>query len=287
MSDVQLFAVTASGPQSVAAPSEARTVHELFDEMPEGLYTALCTFDHNKFFRLEDHLDRLERSIALLGWDYKLDKLSLRRALHELCTQYPQDNARIRIDVLAQPADRLPFNSRLLVALAPFEPIPEHFYRDGVRAEIARGLIRPQPQAKMTEFVQQRRQYLERDPSVHEYLLLDGQGRLLEGTTSNFFAVRDGILWTAGCDVLEGVARKIILQIADELGIPVRLEPVREAEITSLQEAALSSASRGIVPIVEIAGRSVGDGRPGPMTLSLLSAYRELLAREIRLAAVM
>lgn len=287
MSDVQLFAVTSAGPQSVAAPLDATTVHELFDELPEGLYTALCTFDHNKFFRLEDHLDRLERSIALLGWDYELDKLSLRRALHEVCIQYPRDNARIRIDVLAQPAEQLTVDSRLFVALAPFEPIPEHFYQDGVRAEIARELTRPQPQAKMTEFVRQRRQYLERDPSVHEYLLLDGQGRLLEGTTSNFFAVRAGVLWTAGRDVLEGVARKIILQIADELGIPVRLEPVGEAEIPTLQEAALSSASRSIVPIVEIAGRTVGEGRPGPVTLSLLSAYREMLAREIRPAIVM
>lgn len=287
MSDVQLFAVTDSGPQSLPVPAEATTVHELFDELPDGIYTALCTFDHNKFFHLEDHLDRLEHSMSLLGWDFQLDRLMLRRALHEVCTAYPRANARIRIDVLAEPAGRLESDSRLLVALAPFDPIPERFYHEGVSVEIARDLMRPQPEAKKTEFVSQRRRYLESGLAVHEYLLLDPRGRILEGTTSNFYAVRDGVLWTAGHGVLEGIARKIILQIARDLRIPLHLEPVGETEISALQEAAMSSASRGIVPIVQIAGRSVGDGRPGTITLRILAAYRELLAQEIRPAIVM
>jgi branched-chain amino acid aminotransferase len=282
MSDVQFFAVTGTGPQSLPLPVEAKTVHEPFDELPDGIYTALCTFDHNKFFHLEDHLDRLERSIALLGWDLQLDRLMLRRALHEVCTAYHWANARIRVDVLAEPADQLASDSRVLIALSPFEAIPERLYREGVRVEIARELTRAQPQTKKAEFVSQRRRYLESDPSVHEYLLVDAKGRLLEGTTSNFYAVREGVLWTAGRGVLEGIARKTILQISGELGIPVHLEPVGEAEIATLEEAALSSASRGIVPIVEIAGQVVGDGRPGPVISRILAAYRELLAREIQ-----
>jgi branched-chain amino acid aminotransferase len=282
MSDVQFFAVTRTGPQPIPLPFEATTVHEPFDDLPDGIYTALCTFHHNKFFHLEDHLNRLDRSIALLGWDYQLDRLLLRRALHEVCTAYHRANARIRVDVLAEPADQLASDSQVLIALSPFEAIPEHLYREGVRAEIARELTRAQPQTKKAEFVLQRRRYLESDPSVHEYLLLDAKGRLLEGTTSNFYALREGVLWTAGRGVLEGIARKTILQISGELGIPVHLEPVGEAEIATLQEAALSSASRGIVPIVEIAGQAVGDGRPGPVFSRILAAYRELLAREIR-----
>lgn len=287
MADVQLFAATKGGPRSLPVPAGATTVHELFDELPDGVYTALCTFDHNKFFRLEDHLDRLERSMSLLGWNYQLDRLMLRSVLHKVCTAYPRDNARIRIDVLSEPAGLLSSDSRLLVALAPFEPIPERFYEEGVRVAIARDLMRLQPEAKKTEFVSQRRRYLEKDQSVHEYLLLDAQGRILEGTTSNFYAVCDGALWTAGRGVLEGIARKTILKLANDLGIRLRLEPVAETRIFELQEAALSSASRGIVPIMEIAGRSVGDGRPGPITLRILAAYRDLLAQEIRPAVVM
>jgi branched-chain amino acid aminotransferase len=287
MAGVQFFAATESGPRTLPVPSGATTVHELFDDLPDGVYTALCTFDHNKFFHLEDHLDRLERSMNLLGWNYRLDRSMLRSVLHEVCTAYPRDNARIRIDVLSEPAGLLANDSRLLVALAPFEPIPERIYEEGVRVAIARDLTRLQPEAKKTEFVSQRRRYLERDQSVHEYLLLDAQGRILEGTTSNFYAVRDGALWTAGRGVLEGIARKTILKLARDLGIPFHLKPVAETKISALQEAALSSASRGIVPIVEIAGQTVGDGRPGPVTLRILVAYRDLLAKEIRPAIVM
>jgi branched-subunit amino acid aminotransferase/4-amino-4-deoxychorismate lyase len=72
------------------------------------------------------------------------------------------------------------------------------------------------------------------------------------------------------------------LQQAEALGIPVRLDPVHINDIGRLDEAALSSASRALVPIVKIDGQIIGNGRPGPLTNKILEAYRTFLAREIR-----
>ena len=172
----------------------------------------------------------------------------------------------------------------LLITLEPFVPLPEAFYRDGVRVGLTSQLRRSKPLVKDASFVAQRRPYLLQDKQAYEQLLLDDCGYILEGITSNFFAVRDGELRTAGQGVLEGTARNIVLERAHDLGIPVRLAPVHVDELSQIEEAAMSSASRAIVPIVNIAGHEAGSGQPGPVVERILTAYRRYVAQEIRYA---
>jgi branched-subunit amino acid aminotransferase/4-amino-4-deoxychorismate lyase len=284
MAELQLFAVTAHGPLALRPPAGASEVHDLLDGLPLGVYTALRTFEHHKFLRLEEHLGRLKRSMALLGWEMALDERALRRALDQVARAYPLADARVRIDVLARPALALGTDSRLLIALAPFTPVPAEAYRDGVRVGIARELSRPDPQIKQASFVRSRRPYQQANPALYEWLIVDAHGRLLEGMSSNFYAVIDRVLWTAGQGVLEGVARTMVLEVAKAAGIAVRLEPPLIGDLERFAEAALSSASRAIVPIVEIERHTVGAGRPGPVIDRLLEGYRRLLAQELRTA---
>ncbi|MEZ4646811.1 MAG: aminotransferase class IV [Chloroflexota bacterium] len=95
------------------------------------------------------------------------------------------------------------------------------------------------------------------------------------------------MLYTAGEGVLEGITRKIILQLAAGLGIAscgCKALPVDE--IDTLDEAALSGSSRAFLPVVRIGEQVVGNGRPGPISRQLLAAYYAFLAREIRPAVV-
>ena len=244
--------------------------------LPRHLYNASLAL------HLEDHLERLEQSMALSGWDYRLNRSRLREALHQVTTNYPLPNARVRIDVLARSVPNLGIRSRELIALSPFEPMPESFYRQGVRVDLVKQLNRQQPLVKKADFVLKRRKFLAESPQAYERLMVDGRGNILEGTTSNFFAVCDGCLWTAGQEVLEGIARKIVLYMAAELQLPVRLEPVSVEELPRLDEAALSSSSRAIIPIAQIGVQIIGSGRPGPITSQLLAAYDSYVKRAIR-----
>jgi branched-chain amino acid aminotransferase len=284
MSLNQLFAVTPNGPQPLTPPEGASGVHEIFDALPLGVYSALRTFEHNKFLDLAAHLDRTEQSMALLGWDYKLDRDSFRRALHEVCTAYPGPEARVRFDVLAAPATSLGTDSRVLIALSPFTPPPDAYYRDGVRVSLAPALKRERPLIKTASFVLKRRPYPLGQAESYEHLMLDAAGHILEGSSSNFYAVYDNALWTAGEGVLAGITRIIILQLAAEMGLPVRLEPIHQEQLTAVSEAFLSSSSRGILPIVGVSGQPVGDGRPGPLTRQLLTAYNDYVRGAIRTA---
>ena len=144
--------------------------------------------------------------------------------------------------------------------------------------------MRSQPAVKRAEFAVRRRGYLERDPSQFECLLTDAADQILEGTTSNFFGVKDGVLATAGEGVLEGIARKIVLNLATSACIPICFAPIKISDLGQYAETALSSASRGLVPIIQIGTLTIGDGQPGPVTLKLVELYFDYVRREIRTA---
>jgi branched-chain amino acid aminotransferase len=281
MGDVQLFAVEEEGARALTLAALPAGIHDLPETLPFGVYTAMRTFAHNQFLELRAHLDRLEQSMVLLDWAYRLDRARLRQALHTVCTAYPGDDTRVRIDVLAQPATAQGSSSRELITLAPFTPMPARLYEEGVRVALAPALHRANPLVKHAEFVLARRDYPLGQPDAYEYLLLEDE-QMLEGSSSNFYGVRDGTLWTAGDGVLAGIARRIVLRLASELAIPVRLEPIALRAVPQLDEAFLTSASRGVLPVVAIEEQPVGTGAPGAVTRRLMAAYEKYVAGAIQ-----
>jgi len=282
---VRLYALVGDVPHDLPIPSGAANLHELLDDVDLGVYSALRTFHHDRFLWLGAHFDRTDRSMELLGWDYRLDRTALARGLHRIVTLYPLLDSRVRFDVLARPAGRLGTTSRLLVAVSPFTPVPERYLKEGVRVEVARDLTRDQPLVKTAEFVLRRRPYPLERPEAYEHLLVDRDDRILECSSSNFHGVLKGELLSAAGGALEGITQKILLQLAGRLGVPVRRAHVRLDEVHTLDEAFLTSSTRGLVPIVDIAGTSIGSGMPGPLTSRLSRAYNELAEREATPAA--
>jgi len=278
----QLYALTTAGPQPLPVPPTAADFTDLYDELALGVYSVVRTFHHNRFLHLDHHLARTVKSMALLGWDYQLDEQRLRRAIHDLCTAYPAPEMRIRIDILAAPATARGSDSRELLALMPFTPPSPTLYAEGVTVGFATGLHRANPLAKTADFAKARKEA--EDAHFYEHLLTDDQGAILEATSANFYGVREGILYTAGEGVLEGVTRRIVLDLVTKLGIPLQLQAVRVDEIPRLDEALISSSSRGILPVVQIGDQIIGDGTPGPSTKQLIAAYNEYVEAHLQTA---
>ncbi len=277
----RLFALTAEGANSIAIEESVSSIHHMLDKLPVGVYTAFRSFQHNKFLLLERHLSRLEESLAKLGWAYKIDQEVLRKTLHMVCTNYTYADSRIRIDVLTRPTPALDVESRLFIAQGPHVSLSEAVYKEGVHVGIARHLKRPDPQVKSADFVMKRRSFLEKRISLFEALLIDEQGYIMEGASSNFYAIKDAILLTADRGVLEGTARTILIEVAKEMKIPIRYAAVHMDEIKRLNECGISSSSRDIVPVVRIDDQVIGNGLPGPVTRKLLGAYRTYVEKAI------
>ena len=284
MNQLHLFAVTESGPIPLPVPDAAERFEDLYQGMELGVYSSFRTFEHNKFLDLKHHLQRTERSMERLGWSYSLDQKRLRRSLHEVCTAYLVGEMRVRVDILAQPIAVAGHESRELIGLMPFIPTPAIIYETGVRVATTRGLMRAQPLVKSAGFVEDRQKHIDPRANIYEQLLVNNNDELLEGFSSNFYGVLDGVFYTAKEGILEGITRRIILELITELGIPARFEPIRTTQIGYLEEAAISSSSRGLVPVVGIDDIVVGNGSPGALCQRVFEAYQHFVASSIRRA---
>ncbi len=236
-------------------------------EPADGVYTITNTFERSKVLRLDAHFDRLEDSARRERIPLTLDRLRLRAALRHLIDTANYGDVRFRVTVpRAQP-------DHLILSCEPFHPLPHSVYDHGVRVVLIHGAARPNPAAKTTDWMVDR-QAIERELPADAFtgILVNRQGELLEGLSSNFYAVLDGELRTAGVGVLPGIAQQIVLEIAPAV-LPVRREAPRELDLPRMAEAFITSASRGIVPVVRIDDTALGGGAPGPFTGALRERY--------------
>ena len=284
MSRLQLFAVTDSGPLPLPVPDTAERFEDLYHDLEGvelGVYSSFRTFEQNKFLCLGEHLRRTERSSQKLNC-YSFDQKRLRNALHIVCTASATAEMRVRIDILARPISVAGHRTRELIALMPFTPPPDTLYEKGVWVATVAGLTRENPLIKSADFVEERQKYLDSREKIYEQLLVNNRGEILEGFSSNFYGVIDGKFYTAAEGVLEGITRRIIIDLFAKLEIPVIFRPVRVVEIERLQEAAISSSSRGLMPVVGIDDIVIGDGKPGPLCQRILDSYRHFVASNIQ-----
>lgn len=287
---VVLYGLDESGLQGVVVPAgythpphKPSSVHALYPGHPLGVYASVCTFNHTYFLYLPAHLDRIEQSMALESIQFTFPHAAVAQALHQVCSTYPLPNSRVRIDVLPTAISLGDVTAQIFIALSPFHSNPPDHYTKGVTVEPAIGLVRHNPLAKTADFAVTRQAFLAKKTDLpYEFALLDGQNRILEGFSTNMYGIRDGVLWTAGAGVLAGITRRIILQLAGGLGIPIRLAAIPLAELGTFQEAFLSSSSRGVMPIRQI-GEVVMEV-PGRVTTQLMQAYDSFLQQTLKQA---
>jgi branched-chain amino acid aminotransferase len=249
----------------------APTLDAVSLRLPNGAYTTLRTYDTDRIICLSAHLQRLVESSRLLQRPYPIDPAAIRSALRDVIARERQPALRVR---LTAPLDA----DQIFISVEPFEVYPAEFYQRGVRCATTR-LSRHAPRAKSTDFIAlSRASKAAFDPGLHELLMLDPQGHILEGTSSNFYAVLAGVLRTAGEGVLEGVTRHIVLQKAAAI-IPIDYHPVRVSDLAQVAEAFITSSSREVMPVIQIDAQIIGSGQPGPIAQALLATYRDELTR--------
>jgi branched-chain amino acid aminotransferase len=248
-----------------ALPESAQT--------PDGAYTTFRSSGGSRILRPEQHLFRLRESAGLQGLPADLDPTRFERGVGRALAAVGLAESRLRV-TFAPP--------RLLVAVWPYEQLPAALYEQGAACVSVRAR-RGNPHAKDTRFLAEAAAaYAGLPPGVHEGLMFDAtDGALLEGLSSNAFAVLDGQLRTENERVLRGVTRGIVLELAAGL-LPVRLEPVRGEQLARLEEAFLTSVTRGILAVTSVDGRPVGEGRPGPVARALRERLEVLVEREAR-----
>ncbi len=242
-------------------------------------------------FRLDAHIDRLYRSARYLGFEVPMPKPAMVAAVLETARRNNLRDGYLRPIVSrgvgpigVRHTERLGPGNVVIVAQHERVEDRAEVFAAGERAHVV-SLRRIPPdcmdsRAKTCNYINNILAFLEaRTAGASTAIMLDLQGYVAEGYGSNVFAVRGGVVETPPTgNILEGITRGVVLELCAELGLAARQRPMTTYDLVVADEVFESATMAELVPIVEIDGRRIGDGRPGPVLGKLHRALRERMA---------
>ncbi|MEJ2134095.1 MAG: aminotransferase class IV [Desulfofustis sp.] len=228
-------------------------------------------------FHLEAHLKRLRNSAALIGLacPWSLEELSdiVGQTLSK--NDYHESNIRLLITGGDSEDSISPGrNPRLLVMVRPVTSYPEIWYEEGTKIITAR-LNRYIPGAKSTDYI--RAIVTLKDAQAAgaiESVYVNKDDQVLEGTTSNLFAVCDNKVVTPSEDILAGITRDVLLDIMKP-HFRLELRPVFREELLKADEVFMASSTKEVVPVVQVDDQAIGDRRVGPVARKVMEMFRD------------
>jgi branched-chain amino acid aminotransferase len=232
---------------------------------------------------MDAHLERLKNSACQIGLHLSWSRAQMADIVARTLARNAFAEANIRIVVTGGPSADFTTpenNPRLLVLISPLPELPAQWYRDGVKV-ITRVAERPLTGAKSINYIPAT-MALEaaRRQGAIEALWVTRDGRVQEGTTSNLFIFNGQTLVTPGQEILPGITRRVILELAAPL-FPVEIRDIQTEELFRASEVFITGTNKGLVPVVRIDAQIIGTGRPGENTRRLMAALRERTARHL------
>lgn len=110
-----------------------------------------------------------------------------------------------------------------------------------------------------------------------EVLLLNSKGEVAEASGDNIFIWKRNVLHTPPADagILEGITRRVVLELAEELGLKTKEAPMTRHDIYTADECFLTGSAAELIPVVKLDGRTIGNGKPGQIMKKLLNRFRQ------------
>jgi branched-chain amino acid aminotransferase len=277
----------------VRLPEEAKV--SIFDRgflYGDSVYETIGTA-YGRLFAARDHLDRLERSAHRIGLAVP-PRAEIERAMAETIAAAGNPESRVRV-ILTRGVGKLDLDpatagdTRLVVIVFPLGAPTQDMLEKGVSVAIV-SVARNSPQAidpavKSGNYLNNVLALGEarRRSGAYEAILCGGDGSIAEGSTSNVFVIVGGEVRTPPPEVgiLDGITRAKVIALCKENGIPIVERRISPDELRGAEEAFLTSATRGVLPITRIDEQPVGSGVPGPVTRRLISLYDQLARRGV------
>jgi branched-chain amino acid aminotransferase len=282
--------------------SEREAVVPVYDHgflYGEGVYETLRTYNRQPFL-FDRHMRRLRASAGAIALPFTFTDDTMLGRVHDTMAAGDLDGeSYIRILVtrgvgeLTYDPAACPTPTIVIIVKRHVDPPAEVFER-GVRVALV-SVMRNHPGSvnpaiKSNNLLNNALAMQEGfRRGAYESLMRNYRGEIAECSQSNFFIVAKGEVLTPPVDagILRGVTRDFILEIAAGAGTPAREAVLRPEDAFAADEAFLTSTTRELAPVVQIDDRVIGTGRPGPVTLALLAAFRrqaDLLTRQPRAA---
>jgi branched-chain amino acid aminotransferase len=255
----------------------------------DSVYETIRTYAGRPFL-VQRHLSRLQASAERLLLRLPIGKSEIANRVHQSIGAAGNPESLVRVILTRGPSaigldPALAKEPTLVVLVSGFMPLPAQVYQNGVQVQLASIVRNPiralDPRIKTSNQLNNILAYMEaKSAGCAEAFMLNAAGELAEGTTSNIFVVSGGVLFTPplGAGILEGITRELVLELARREGIPTREQTLHPEDLHGAEECFLTATTKEILPVVEVSGRSIGTGKPGPLTRLLLQSYRARVA---------
>jgi branched-chain amino acid aminotransferase len=273
---------------------KAEAVISVFDHgllYGDGIFEGIRIYA-GRVFKLKEHLDRLYRSARAICLEVGLTPAELEKAVLETARANGVRDGYVRLVVTRGTGDlgldprKCPKATTFVIA-DKITLYPEECYTKGMEvATVPTRRVSPQalnPNIKSLNYLNNVLAKIEANQiGVREAVMLNNEGYVAECTGDNVFYVREGQLVTppTAAGALEGITRNTVMALAAKMGLSVAEKFFTPYDLYTAEEAFLTGTAAEIVPVVRMDTRPVGAGVPGPWTLKLITAYRELTRAE-------
>ena len=242
-----------------------------------GVCDIMRTYNGRPYF-LNEHLLRLEHSAHKVGLSFPWTQEELKEIVLQtlgLDQGIAESNIRIVVTGGSSPDFFTPMGTpRLIVMVTPIKKLPLFWYANGVKIITIRQ-ERQVPDAKVTSYIQAAiaLKKAEEENAV-EAIYVNKKNQALEGTTSNLFAFFKDLLVTPGQGVLKGITRSVILSLGHQL-FNVEERPLELEKLLQADEVFITGTNKGVVPVIQIDGNLIGQGKPGKNTKIVVQALEQ------------
>jgi len=239
------------------------------------------------FFRLDDHVARFLRSATGMRLKCPYEPEQLRRILANCVQRAGFENSYVQMlmtrgtyQSLANRDPRLCENRFIAYALPYIWIVSPEKQETGINLAIVDNRRTPteaiDPRIKNYNWMDLQRGLFEAlDRGADNAVLCTPAGLLAEGPGFNFFLIKDKKLLTPKSNMLEGITRQTVFDLATEMGVPCVAADLPPDSLRNADEAFLSSTAGGIMPVTQVDGKPLGNGAPGLLTTELRNRYWE------------
>jgi D-alanine transaminase len=254
----------------------------------DGVYELVPVYSRVPF-RLDEHLGRLERSLAEVKIRNPHARAQWRDLLYRLVDAQPFDDQGLYLQVTRGVAKRdhsFPKGAEPTVFMMsnPLVTPPPELVEKGAAALTAQDNRWLRCDIKSISLVGNcLLRQLSADAGAAETILFR-DGKLTEASASNVFVVKRGLILTPPKShlILPGITYDVVVELAQANGLPLEFREVAEKEVRAADELWLTSSSKEVLAVVSLDGASVGDGRPGPVFARMYQLYQEFKQKVMR-----
>ncbi len=270
-------------------PADARI--SVFDHgllYGDGVFEGLRVYG-GKVFRLKEHVARLYDSAKAIWLEIPMSREEMVDAVNTVVKKNQEADCYVRL-IVTRGAGTLGLDPnrtsdpQVIIITAPIALYPDELYQNGLEI-VTVSTIRNHPAAlnpriKSLNYLNNILAKLEGlQAGCQEALMLNHKGEVAECSADNIFVVRDGVLTTPPIDagILDGITRNAVLELAAEKGIPCREAAMTRHDVFVADECFLTGSAAEVIAVVKVDNRVIGDGKPGPITLDLSAAFKQLV----------